>query len=263
VAAAVHALGITEVWSAPVALGSGVVASAHGLLPVPAPATLALLAGADVAGIDQAGETVTPTGAALLLALDCRYGPAPAMRLAATGYGAGARNPSGRPNVLQAVLGTPPGRQAEAIVSELLIVESTVDDVTGEMLATLPGRLLDSGALDCWITPVLGKKGRPAHVITALCPPPAATSVETALLRETGSLGARRHAVLRTALPRTSTSVRVAGHPIQVKVGPHRAKPEHDDVLEVAAATGLPARTVADLAQAAITGQRMPSDEES
>lgn len=263
VAAAVHALGITEVWSAPVALGSGVVESAHGLLPVPAPATLALLASADVVGIGPVGETVTPTGAALLLALDCHYGPVPAMRLAATGYGAGSRNTPGRPNVLPAMLGTPPGHQGETIASQLLIVESTVDDVTGEMLATLPGCLMDSGALDCWITAVLGKKGRPAHVITALCPPPAAASVETALLRETGSLGARRHAVLRNALPRTSTSVRVEGHPIRVKVGPHRAKPEHDDVLAVAAATGLPARAVADLAQAAITSQRTADGEES
>jgi pyridinium-3,5-bisthiocarboxylic acid mononucleotide nickel chelatase len=251
VAAATHALGITQVWSAPLGLGSGVVDSAHGQLPVPAPATLALLAGAHVTGLGPVGETVTPTGAALLLAMDCRYGPLPLMRIVASGYGAGTRQTPGYPNVLPAVLGAPAPKDAEGGTDTLTVVETTVDDVTGEILATIPGQLIAAGALDSWLTAVTGKKGRPAFVITALCLPAAVDTVRSALLAETGSLGARLHNVQRHALPRTSTTVTVAGHDIRIKLGPHRAKPEHDDTAAVARATGLPIQTIAEQALAA------------
>ena len=130
----------------------------------------------------------------------------------------------------------------------LIMVETTVDDVTGELLGDLPGLLLGVGALDAWITAVTGKKGRPAHVVTALCRPGDDGPVLARLLAETGSLGARRHQVRRQALPRRETEVTVEGHRIRVKIGPHRAKPEHDDVAAAAAATGLPARVVAEQA---------------
>ncbi len=107
VAAALHALGVSALWSAPLALGAGVIEMRHGQFPAPAPATLALLEGAQVTGIGGTGETVTPTGAALLRAAGCRYGPVPAMRVAGSGYGAGARDVPGRPNVLAALLGEP------------------------------------------------------------------------------------------------------------------------------------------------------------
>jgi hypothetical protein len=194
---------------------------------------------------------VTPTGAALLRALGCRYGPMPPMRVIGSGYGAGSRDTPGRPNVLPAILGEPAAEPADGGSSQaLLVVETTVDDVTGEVLGVLPGLLLAAGALDAWIAPVTGKKGRPAHVVTALCPPGAADVVEARLLRETGSLGARRHPVERRGLPRTVTEVVVAGHRIRVKLGPHGAKPEHDDVAAAALATGLPLRV---LAQRAVT----------
>ncbi|HUZ25777.1 MAG TPA: nickel pincer cofactor biosynthesis protein LarC [Streptosporangiaceae bacterium] len=258
VAAALHALGITQIWSAPVALGTGVIVTAHGQLPAPAPATVALLAGAQVTGAGAIGETVTPTGAALLRATGCRYGAPPPMRLVAAGYGAGTRDVPGRPNVLPAMLGAPaPGREPgdglpfspdDDRTQTLSMVETTVDDVTGEVLGTLPGLLLAGGALDAWLTPVTGKKGRPAQVITAMCDPAAADAVESLLLRATGSLGARRYAVQRRALPRTTTEVVVAGHRIRVKVGPHGAKPEHEDVAAAALAVGLPIGAVASQA---------------
>jgi uncharacterized protein (TIGR00299 family) protein len=265
VAAALHTLGVTQVWSAPLALGSGVVDSAHGRLPVPAPATMALLAGAHVTGLGPVGETVTPTGAALLLAMGCQYGPIPAMRIIATGYGAGTRQTRGYPNVLPAILGASASAAAAADGGEggtepLAVLETTVDDVTGELLGTIPGKLIASGAVDSWLTAVTGKKGRPAYVITALCRPTAADAVRSALLAETGSLGVRLHVVQRHALPRTTTTVTVAGHSIRVKLGPHGAKPEHDDVAAAALATGIPIRLLAEDARAAFASLRSSAD---
>ncbi len=253
VAAAGHDLGITDLWSAPLALGAGTTSSAHGLIPVPAPATLALLRDVPVRGVDIGMETVTPTGAALLQALGCRYGPMPAMTVRATGYGAGSRDNPGRPNVLPVVLGTaPPAVLAPAMVPSavetMTVLETTVDDVTGEVLGHLVEALLHAGAVDAWIAPVTGKKNRPAHVITALVHPEATARVEHTLLRETGSLGVRSHDVSRRALDRTSAEVTVEGHPVRMKVGPYRAKPEYDDLVDVAALTGRALREVAELA---------------
>jgi len=186
----------------------------------------------------------------------------PAMRVTGSGYGAGARDVPERPNVLPALLGepldeapgypldAPPGQRPEDAgdTETLIMVETTVDDVTGELLGDLPALLLGAGALDVWITAVTGKKGRPAHVITALCRPGADGPVQARLLAETGSLGARRHPVQRRALSRQTAEVTVQGHRIRVKIGPYRAKPEHDDVAAAALATGLPRRDVAEQA---------------
>jgi hypothetical protein len=256
VAAAVHALGISSVWSAPLRLGHGQTMSAHGMLPVPAPATLALLAGVPVVGVPGGSETVTPTGAALLAALGCRYGETPAMTLARTGYGAGTRDTPERPNVLTALLGVPAvtstGREP------LTVLETTVDDVTGEVLGQLIDRLLAAGAVDAWITSVTGKKNRPTQVITALCRPPDDEAVTAVLMAETGTLGVRRIDAQRDVLPRSEGHVIVAGHEVRVKVGPHRAKPEYEDLVEIARATGAPVRLVADRAQAAWLAQASP-----
>jgi hypothetical protein len=265
VAAALDALGVRAVWSAPLALGAGVIEMRHGQFPAPAPATVALLDGAQVTGVAGAAETVTPTGAALLRAAGCQYGPMPAMLVAGSGYGAGARDVPGRPNVLPALLGEPLGDESagEADSTETLImVETTVDDVSGELLGDLPGLLLGAGALDAWITAVTGKKGRPAHVVTALCRPGRADPVQARLLAETGSLGARRHGVQRRALPRQQAEVTVQGHRIRIKIGPHRAKPEHDDVAAAALATGLPRRVLAEQALRQLT-RPAPDPEDS
>jgi hypothetical protein len=265
VAAALDALGVRAVWSAPLALGAGVIEMRHGQFPAPAPATVALLDGAQVTGVAGAAETVTPTGAALLRAAGCQYGPMPPMLVAGSGYGAGARDVPGRPNVLPALLGEPLGDESVegADSSETLImVETTVDDVSGELLGDLPGLLLGAGALDAWITAVTGKKGRPAHVVTALCRPGQADPVEARLLAETGSLGARRHGVQRRALPRQQAEVTIQGHRIRIKIGPHRAKPEHDDVAAAALATGLPRRFLAEQALRQLT-RPAPDPEDS
>lgn len=255
VAAALHALGVTRVVSAPLRLGAGTTRAAHGVLPVPAPATLALLQGVPVVGLDEQTETVTPTGAALLRAVGAEFGPVPAMTVRATGYGAGGRDTPARPNVLPVVLGS---AAADAGLEELTALETTVDDLTGEVLGQLVERLLDAGALDAWLTPRLGKKGRPAHGVSALCRDAEVEAVEERLLAETGSLGVRRSRVLRCALERSFSTVTVHGHPVRVKQGPHRAKPEHEDVVAVARATGLPVRVVAEQALAAVEEDRAP-----
>ena len=256
VAAAAHALGLSSVWSTPLRLGHGQTMSAHGMLPVPAPATLALLAGVPIVGVPGGSETVTPTGAALLVALGCRYGEIPAMTLARTGYGAGTRDTPERPNVLTALLGLPTVTSSRR--EPVTVLETTVDDVTGEVLGQLIDKLLSAGAVDAWIASVSGKKNRPTQVITALCHPSDDAAVTAVLMAETGTLGVRRIDAHRDVLPRSESRVIVAGHEVRVKVGPHRAKPEYDDLVEIARATGAPVRVVADRAQAAWLAKSSP-----
>lgn len=243
VAAALHLLDVDEIWSAPLAIGTGTIHTRHGVLPVPAPATAALLRGAQVYGGDIAGETVTPTGAALLKAAGTRYGPIPTVTVAQVGYGAGSRRLPDRPNVLQVLLCASPDRH-----EPMVVVETNVDDVTGEVLAHTIEVLLAAGAADAWTTPALMKKGRPAQVVHILAAAHAAPALEALLLRESGSLGARRYPVERTALPRSTHTVQVDGHPVRVKQGPWSAKPEHDDVVVAARALGLTYRQVAQQA---------------
>lgn len=239
VAAACDLLGVTALHCGPLPLGHGTVATRHGLLPLPAPATAALLAvaGAPVVGAGV-GETVTPTGAALLVG--AVFGPVPPMALRAVGYGAGARDDPDRPNVLQALLG-----ETQGAVAAMVLLETNVDDVTGEVLAHLVARLLDAGAADAWLTPIVMKKGRPAHTVHVLATPDRSADCERIVLAETGSLGLRRSPVDRVALPRHSSTVQVSGYPVRVKHGPWGRKPEHDDVAAAAAALDLPLREVA------------------
>ncbi|RDS60645.1 nickel pincer cofactor biosynthesis protein LarC [Streptomyces sp. M7] len=241
-AAALHALEVTNVVSAPLPLGRGLIDAAHGVLPCPAPATLALLAGAAVTGSDLPGETVTPTGAALLHAAGARYGPLPPMTLGTTGYGAGTRRLPDRPNVVSVSLGSPlPGAPDE----EVVVLETNLDDVTGELLGHVITRALHAGALDVWTTPAVMKKGRPAQTLHVLVHPHQERPLRDLVLAETGALGIRRVAATRTTLPRAFETVQVDGHPVRVKHGPYGAKPEHDDVVAAAAALGLPLRAVA------------------
>jgi uncharacterized protein (TIGR00299 family) protein len=244
-AAAMHALGVTEVVSAPLPLGTGSVTTAHGPLPCPAPATLALLRGAAVTGTDLTGETVTPTAAALLTALGATYGPPPPMTLHQSGYGAGTRRLPDRPNVARVTLGS---TQATAQEDTVVLLETTLDDVTGETLAHVITRALAEGALDVWATPAVMKKGRPGHVLHALTGLADAARVQQLILAETGSLGIRRALTSRTVLPRSFTTASVDGVPVRVKHGPHHAKPEYDDLAAAAAQLGLPLRTVAERA---------------
>ncbi|MET8155476.1 nickel pincer cofactor biosynthesis protein LarC [Sphaerisporangium sp. NPDC005289] len=238
-AAALRDLGVTRVHCAPLPLGGGTVRTRHGTLPVPAPATLALLKGALVRG-GEAGEAVTPTGAALLRAAGAVYGPAPEMELLATGYGAGTRVLPDRPNVTVAMVGRPlaePGRQ--------VVLSTNLDDVTGEVLGHVIARAMAAGAADAWATPAVMKKGRPAHVLHVLAPLESAEQLQELVLAETGSLGLRRHVVEKVALPRHFETVKLYGHQVRMKRGPWGVKPEHDDLVVLAEATGRPLRELA------------------
>lgn len=259
-AAALHSLGVAAVHCAPLPLSTGQVRTAHGVLPCPAPATLALLQGAAVTGTDLPGETVTPTAAALLHAAGTRYGPPPPMTLARTGYGAGTRTLRDRPNVVSVTLGAalspaPPGPESAEVL------ETNIDDVTGETLGYVIAAALAAGALDAWVTPAVMKKGRPAHVLHILARPDRAPALQELMFAETGTLGVRRTPVTRTALPRRTTTVDLGGVPVRVKHGPHGDKPEHDDLAAAAAQLGLSLRAAAAQARAladqgiAATGQ--------
>jgi uncharacterized protein (TIGR00299 family) protein len=249
--AALEVLEVEAVHASAITTGMGMVRSAHGLLPNPAPAVVELLAGvhAPTVGLDVGVELTTPTGAALVAALATRFGPLPAMHLECSGFGAGDRELEGRPNVTQVVL----GEQTEVLPSgqPVLLLEANVDDATGETLAHTITALLAAGAHDAWVTPIVMKKGRPAHTISALVDVALAAQVADALTRESGTLGLRGSTLERWPSERREDVVEVAGFPVRVKVSPGRVKVEHDDAARVADRAGLPLREVLSLAEEA------------
>jgi pyridinium-3,5-bisthiocarboxylic acid mononucleotide nickel chelatase len=258
---ALELLGVDEITSSPVAQGTGVVRAAHGLLPNPSPAVVELLRGAPTYGTDRPSELTTPTGAALLAALATGWGPMPAMEITTVGRGAGGRDPHGVPNLVQVVIGTAassaPSSSSGAGLP-MVVMESNVDDVTGETLADTVAALLRAGAADAWLTPVVGKKGRPAHVISVLGDPLDVGRLREVLMAETGTLGVRTHTVSRWASAREMDEVEVDGYVVRVKRSLGRIKAEHDDAARVAERTGRPVREVARLAEEAAY-QRPPA----
>ncbi|MDZ7676306.1 MAG: nickel pincer cofactor biosynthesis protein LarC [Acidimicrobiales bacterium] len=250
--AGLEVLGIDRMLAGPVATGTGMTRSAHGMIPVPAPAVVELLRGAPVAHVDVPHELTTPTGAALLAAMADRWGPMPAMTITASGYGAGSRDLDGRVNAVQLVIGETAELHSIAGAGQPLVELSVnVDDATGETLAHAVSALLDAGAADAWIVPVLMKKGRPGHMVCALVDEPAGSRVAEVLTKETGSFGVRARPVDRWPAARSFHSVAVDGHPIRIKVSPGRTKVEHDDAADVARRTGRPLREVVSLAEEA------------
>ena len=241
--AALELLEVDEVVSSPVAVGLGMVRAAHGILPNPAPAVVQLLADIPTRGLDLNVELTTPTGAALVAALASDVGPLPPMRIRASGFGAGTRELEDRPNLTQLVIGD----AAERPLAEgqpVTLLEANVDDATGEVLAHAIAALLDAGAHDAWITPVLMKKGRPGHTVHALADPALVAQVAGVLAAETGSLGVRASRLERWPASRHEERVLVDERSVRVKVSPGRAKVEFDDAAAVAARTGRPVREV-------------------
>ena len=257
-AAALYLLEVATVGSSPVAVGTGVVRSAHGLLPNPAPAVVSLLSGIPTVGRDVRYELTTPTGAAMLRAWGTVFGPLPAMVVEETGFGAGERELEKMPNCTQVVLGA--ARTERGAARPLVVLETNLDDATGETLAHAVEQLMDEGALDAWVTPVLMKKGRPAHLVTVLADEALAGRLGEVLRRETGSLGLRSHRVERVADERALETVEVEGHPVRVKVSPGRVKAEHDDAARAARRLGRPVSEIAALAEASIL--MLPGGEE-
>ena len=255
-AAGVHALGLTGLQASPVALGSGTTRGAHGPLPVPAPAVLALLTGAPVTAGPVPHESTTPTGAAVLATLVRSWGPLPPMRLRAVGTGAGGRDPAEAANVLRLVLGEPAGA---AGTEPALLLEANVDDLDPRLWPAVLARLMAAGASDAWLTPILMKKGRPAHTLSVLCRPGDADPLRRVVFEQTSTIGLRERAVDKRALARTELVVDVLGRPVRVKQAlldgrVVNSQPEWEDVATAADALDLPVKLVLARAVAAAAG---------
>jgi uncharacterized protein (TIGR00299 family) protein len=251
-ASALEILGIDEVQASAVATGIGMVRTAHGLLPNPAPAVVRLLQGVPTYGRDVPVELTTPTGAAILAALASSFGPMPAIEVGGSGFGAGSRDLDDLPNCTQVVLGSTSEEPGAGTTGQpVVVLEANLDDITGEQLAHALRSLLEAGAHDAWVTPVVMKKGRPGHTIHVLADPFQIESLRDLLRATTGTFGVRALQGERWPAARTIEAVEVAGHTVHMKAGGGRVKAEFDDVARVAAQTGLAISEVASRAEQA------------
>jgi uncharacterized protein (TIGR00299 family) protein len=241
---ALRLLGVEQVYVSPLPLGGGTIRTEHGLLPAPAPATVALLTAARApvrAGADEpAVELVTPTGAALLTALG-RF-ERPAMRLTESGVGAGGRDLPDRPNVLRVLLGE---TEAADRVRSMVVLETNIDDMPAELFGHALELLFAAGAADVWFTPIQMKKNRPATMLSVLCRPEQEGAMVDLLLRETSTLGVRARDVRRYEAERERFEFASSLGPAAVKVKrlpgePPRVAPEYDVCRALAARSGLP-----------------------
>lgn len=231
-----HLLAPEKVYASSVHVGSGQVRCAHGILPVPAPATALLLAGVPIYGGAIQGELCTPTGAALLTHFVTKFGELPAMRLLKSGYGMGTKDfPAA--NCVRAMLG-----EQDAPTEEILELSCNLDDCTGEAIGFAMERLLDAGALDVYWTSVGMKKNRPGILLTCMCRPLDREKMVELLFRHTTTLGVRESAFRRYTLSRESKTIQTPDGDIRVKVstgyGVTREKPEFDDLAKIARKTG-------------------------
>jgi pyridinium-3,5-bisthiocarboxylic acid mononucleotide nickel chelatase len=256
------ALGLEQLVAGPLAVGGGTVRTEHGVLPVPGPAVTALLAGAGgVLVSDGDVELATPTGTALTVTQVTGYGPLPAMRLQAAGTGAGARDRSGRPNVVRLLLGEPVEGAAPGAPTHT-VLEANVDDLDPRAWPHVLATLIEAGADDAWLTPILMKKGRPAHTVHTLVVRERSEILRDVLFRETSTLGVRETPTYKTALERTFVDVLVGGQRVAVKLGLDgdgsvvNAMPEWEHVVAAAEALGRPVTEVLNAALAAYARDR-------
>jgi len=240
---ALHLLGPDIVTASPVHVGSGTVRCAHGIMPVPAPATAALLTGVPTYGGTVQGELCTPTGAALLKTFVQSFGPMPVMAAGKIGCGVGSKE-FGQANCVRAFL----GESREGTNGEIVELVCSIDDMTPEALAFACTRLLELGALDVYTTPGTMKKGRPGHVLTVLCPPEREGELARQVLAQTTTNGLRVRRCGKYFLTPGAGTVQTPWGPVGVKLaqgyGVTHAKPEFEDAAALARANGLPYQTV-------------------
>jgi uncharacterized protein (TIGR00299 family) protein len=236
-------LGVKRVLASPLPLGRGFARGEHGAMPLPAPATLALLEGVPVVGSDLDIELVTPTGAALLTSLAESFGPIPAMTLMSIGYGAGTKDLS-IPNVIRLLLG---GQQTDAnhIIETLVMLETNIDDLNPEFYDHILARLFEIGALDVWFSSIHMKKNRPGTLLVVLCAPKDAADLTSLLFTETTTLGIRKHIIERQSLSRTIETIETPYGTVRVKIaqineGSKKISPEYDDCRRIAQRKGVP-----------------------
>ena len=259
-------LGVETIRCSPLNVGSGRVSTAHGVLPVPAPATAHLLRGAPVYAAGPEAELVTPTGAALVAVLADGFGPWPAMKVSAIGYGAGDNEFDGLANVLRLVIGdtvdadgADEGDGADDGARGVQVIETNLDDANPQIIGALIPRLLDAGALDAFTTPVFMKKNRPGTQLTVIARDEAVDTLTEVVLRETTALGLRIYPVRRRELARRHVEVQTRWGPVRVKVGMLGDEvvnwaPEFDDCERLAGQVGVTVQQIIQAASAAYAG---------
>ncbi len=247
--------GAGRIVCSPLNVGHGTVRTDHGVLPVPAPATAALLEGIPVYAEGEPMERVTPTGAAIVSTLAAAFGPTPPMVIERVGYGAGTRECEDRPNVVRALIGTAT-TGAEASHPEVMVLESTIDDMNPQTYGWVMDRLFAEGALEVFWTPVQMKKNRPGVLVTVIGPVDRLETLTRVLFEETTTIGLRYRPMRRMELQRETTRVRTRYGPVRVKIStmegrPIQVKPEYDDCRRIAARRRIPLREVQRAAVAA------------
>lgn len=252
-ALALESLDVDELTASALHVGRGFVRSAHGRLPVPAPATLKLLEGLPAYQTDVTGELVTPTGAALVRALCRDVGPMKLRRIERVGCGAGRRDLP-IPNIVRAILATNSNAASEDpacgwLRDDVIEIEANIDDMAPELYAYVMERLFAAGALDVWVAPVTMKKSRPGHILHVLGKPGDEARLVEVLFAETTTLGMRVRPARRWMLERSWVSVTIQGEPVRVKLGLAQGRivnvaPEYDDCAKAASRLGLPLRAI-------------------
>ncbi len=257
VCAGLHALGVTRIGAGPVGVGSGSIRTAHGEIPIPVPAVLELAQGWNVL-TGGLGELATPTGMALVTTLADPIATLPDCRVVRVGIGAGSRDDAGRPNVVRLVLGDAEGAAAPIAheTGAAWVLEANIDDLDPRLWPGVLATLLDSGADDAWLSPILMKKGRPAHTLHVLCGPGSRDGLREQVFALVPTLGLREYPVTKHALERLWRPVVVGDREVRIKLGLRggritTAMPEFADVVAVAEATGRDVRHVLDAANAA------------
>jgi uncharacterized protein (TIGR00299 family) protein len=250
-------LDVGRVVVSEVSVGGGTVSSEHGRLPVPPPAVVELLRGVPSSGGPVALELCTPTGAALLTTLADGWGTQPAMTVDSVGVGAGGRDPEGHANVLRLLVGETAAATTE--VGQAVLLETNVDDLDPRLWPGALSAVLDAGASDAWLTPILMKKGRPAHTLSVLATVDRVDGVRREIYRQTSTIGLREQRIGKHELGRSMATVELRGHSIGVKVARLgeevvNVQPEFEDVAAAARALELPVKTVMAQATAAARG---------
>jgi uncharacterized protein (TIGR00299 family) protein len=253
---ALEQLGAGRILSSPLNLGSGTLRAAHGVYPVPAPATLQLLTGIPVYAGPQVAELVTPTGALLVSSYATTFGPLPRMRVERVGYGAGSRDFADTPNVLRVVIGDLEDGALDttsATATRVSVIEAEIDDMSPQIFGLLMDRLLAAGALDVFYTPVQMKKNRPGTLLTVIAAPAARATLSTLIFRETTTIGIRYRDAEREVLDRETVTVDTPAGSVGIKVARRdgqivNAAPEFDDCVRAASASGRPVKEVQALA---------------
>ncbi len=249
-----ESLGIDQFACSPLNVGGGTTKMAHGVLPVPAPATAKLLQGKPTYSNGVQKELVTPTGAAIVATLCTSFGPQPAMTVSAIGYGAGTVDLEGQPNVLRIMVGEAAEKTVAGLDEEISVIEVNLDDMNPQIYGYFQEKALAAGALDVYTTPVQMKKNRPGMLLTLLCRPHDTTALMDLVFAETTTFGARTYRAQRRALPRESVNVHTQFGDVRVKISRvnghiRHAAPEFEDCKKLAEEKHVPLHQVMDEAK--------------